>query len=334
MPQLESRWKCNCPGIGKLRSNFDEASQFLHAKSPDAFAISEIICRLNSNIHFMSLLHTTDGYTFHRLNNALYHCLAVFIFPLRRLPDCEDRRLSILPLWFRFKRWLLLIFLYLLVNVKSLKSFPIRLISFSRSTQMFKLLLWVTSMYRGWLIPDAQISKVRQSTILWFPTISTEFLLFQRVPDLDRDSGISFPYFSLLFLRASPLGSWSAATCLGKPTFNWSHFIDQIKFPAMDWQFFVKTSLPLRRSKAWVSCLHSAASEDYFSLILRIGLFLMIVKSLKLFPARLIFFSRSTQMLKLLFSAISISTTSSGRLTPDAQTSTVRQPIFRNIPRS
>ena len=77
--------------IRGLRSNFDEVSHFLHVRSPDLLALSET--KLDSSVS--SSEFTPDGYTFHRMDKAPSHGLALFAktsLPLRRLRESEDPR--------------------------------------------------------------------------------------------------------------------------------------------------------------------------------------------------------------------------------------------------
>ena len=77
--------------IRGLRSNLDEVSHFLQARSPDVFAVSET--KLDSSVASSDL--TPAGYTLHRLDRAPCHGLALYAktsLPLRRLLESEDSR--------------------------------------------------------------------------------------------------------------------------------------------------------------------------------------------------------------------------------------------------
>ena len=77
--------------IRGLRTNYDEVSQFLHVRSPDLLAVSET--KLDCSVP--SSEFTPDGYTFHRMDKAPSHGLALFAktsLPLRRLRESEDPR--------------------------------------------------------------------------------------------------------------------------------------------------------------------------------------------------------------------------------------------------
>ena len=77
--------------IRGLRTNLDEVSQFLQARSPDIFAVSET--RLDSSVASADL--TPAGFLLHRLDKAPCHGLALYAktcLPLRRLFDSEDPR--------------------------------------------------------------------------------------------------------------------------------------------------------------------------------------------------------------------------------------------------
>lgn len=77
--------------IRGLRTNFDEVSHFLQARSPDIFAVSET--KLDSSVASPDV--TPVGYSLHRLDKAPCHGLALYAktsLPLRRLHDSEDPR--------------------------------------------------------------------------------------------------------------------------------------------------------------------------------------------------------------------------------------------------
>ena len=77
--------------IRGLRTNFDEVSQFLQARSPDILAVSET--KLDSTVSSSDL--TPEGYSLHRLDRSPCHGLALFAktsLPLRRLKDSENSR--------------------------------------------------------------------------------------------------------------------------------------------------------------------------------------------------------------------------------------------------
>ena len=77
--------------IRGLRTNFDEVSHFLQARSPDILAVSET--KLDSSVASPDL--TPVGYSLHRLDKAPCHGLALYAktsLPLRRLHDSEDPR--------------------------------------------------------------------------------------------------------------------------------------------------------------------------------------------------------------------------------------------------
>ena len=77
--------------IRGLRTNFDEVSHFLQTRSPDVFGISET--KLDSTVSSSDV--TPEGYSFHRLDRAPCHGLALYAktsLPLRRLKDVEDPR--------------------------------------------------------------------------------------------------------------------------------------------------------------------------------------------------------------------------------------------------
>ena len=74
-----------------LRTNYDQVSHFLQSKSPDLLALSET--KLDSSVSSDDF--TPSGYTFHRLDRAPCHGLALFAktsLPLRRIKDSEDSR--------------------------------------------------------------------------------------------------------------------------------------------------------------------------------------------------------------------------------------------------
>ena len=83
--------KVSFTNIRGLRTNYDQVSHFLQSKSPDLLAVSET--RLDSGVSSSDF--TPSGYTFHRLDKAPCHGLALFAktsLPLRRLKDSEDSR--------------------------------------------------------------------------------------------------------------------------------------------------------------------------------------------------------------------------------------------------
>lgn len=76
--------------IRGLRSNLLEVENFLSARAPDIFAVSET--RLDANIPSSEV--TPDGYVLHRLDRAPCHGLAVFSspnLPIVRLTEYEDQ---------------------------------------------------------------------------------------------------------------------------------------------------------------------------------------------------------------------------------------------------